>query len=154
IPRSEPADEQQVEPNPRICSTGGGPAATARTDAGCSLLPARAPPWPRWCEAEATAKPARATPRTRAMASTTASGATGRRRVAPERRRGRLGGTGGGLGGAGGAEAAACAPGARLRDRVSEVVTPYQARALTTPVRPATGTAQPAGTRLISNRAP
>ncbi len=36
---------------------------------------------------------------------------------------------------------------------VSDVVTPYQARALTTPTRPATGMAQPAGTRLISNAA-
>src|ERR1700761_4038312 len=157
MPRSEAADEQQVEPNPRISSTGGGPAATARTDAGCSLLPARAPPWPRWCEAEATAKPARATPRTRAMASTTASGATGRRRVTPDRRRGRLSAAAAGLRAAGGLRAAACGPGAGLRDRVSglvsEVVTPYQARALTNPVRPATGRAQPAGTRLISNAA-
>src|ERR1700760_722454 len=127
MPRSEAADEQQVEPNPRISSTGGGPAATARTDAGCSLLPARAPPWPRWCEAEATAKPARATPRTRAMASTTAIGATGIRRVTADR----LGGAGTGAGSD------------RVSGLVREVVTPYQARALTTPTRPATGMAQP-----------
>src|ERR1700761_6189681 len=169
MPRSEAADEQQVEPNPRISSTGGGPAASGRTDAGFSPAPGPALPWPCSCGGGATAKPARATPRTRAMASTTASGATGRRRVTPDRRRGRLGAAGAGRGAAGGLRAAAgltaadglraaaCGPGAGLRDRVSglvsEVVTPYQARALTNPVRPATGMAQPAGTRLISNAA-
>src|ERR1700742_1850382 len=84
-----------------------------------------------------------------AMASTAAIGATGMRRVAAERQWG--------VGAGGGLSAAACAPGAMLRDLVSglvsDVVTPYQARALTTPTSPATGMAHPAGTRLISNAA-
>src|ERR1700729_2818438 len=85
------------------------------------------------CGAEATAKPARATPSTRAMAITTAIGATGMRRVVADRQCGAAaaGGAGGGL------SARACAPGAMDSDLVtglvSEGVPPYQARALTTP---------------------
>src|ERR1700727_4100312 len=128
--RSEDAVEQQDDPNPWISRTGDWRAApdgagSADDDGGGSWVPIAAWAWVlRWCGAVATAKPARATPMTRPMASTAATGAIGSRRVAGLRRR------------------AGRAPGDRAESGpASAVVTPYQARALTTPARPARGTA-------------
>ena len=87
--------------------------------------------WP--CELSANTKPARATPITSATASTAATGAIGIGRAGRQSRpTGRLW---------------------RLWRPAREEATPYQARALMIPARPATGTAHPGDSRPITTAA-
>src|SRR5450631_3621578 len=127
--------EQHDEPNPSISSTaspGPGFAAGAGAGAGRAALAAAAPAGAAVvscaCGPAATSKPARATPTTNTTASTAAIGAIGTQRT----------GTGSRL---------------AARGTARDAVTPYQARALTIPVSPDTGTDQAGGSELITTAA-
>src|ERR1700722_16316498 len=90
---SEDGVEQQEDPNPWISSTGDWLAWPEGADPAEAGLGGPATPIAAWAREgprggdDAPAKPARATPMTSPMASTAATGATGRRRVTGRQRR-------------------------------------------------------------------